>query len=29
MRLWTALLTEIWAHQFLDLRGAKPADLED
>jgi uncharacterized protein (DUF2384 family) len=28
MRLWTALLTEIWAHQFLDLRGARPADLE-
>lgn len=29
MRLWTALLTEIWAHQFLDLRGAAPAGLDD
>lgn len=29
MRLWTALLTEIWAHQFLDLRGAVPASPDD
>lgn len=29
MRLWTALLTEIWAHQFLDLRGERPARLEE
>jgi asparagine synthase (glutamine-hydrolysing) len=29
MRLWTALLTEIWAHQFLDLRGARPASMEE
>jgi asparagine synthetase B (glutamine-hydrolysing) len=28
MRRWTALLTEIWAHQFLDLRGARPASME-
>jgi asparagine synthase (glutamine-hydrolysing) len=25
MRLWTALLTEVWACEFLDLRGARPA----
>jgi asparagine synthase (glutamine-hydrolysing) len=25
MRLWTAVLTEIWACEFLDLRGARPA----
>lgn len=24
MRLWTALLTEIWAETFLDLRGERP-----
>jgi asparagine synthase (glutamine-hydrolysing) len=29
MRLWTALLTEIWAHQFLDRRGASPARVEE
>jgi asparagine synthase (glutamine-hydrolysing) len=29
MRLWTALLTEIWAHQFVDLRGAGPAIHDD
>ena len=29
MRLWTALLTEIWAHQFIDLRGARPASIEE
>ena len=29
MRLWTALLTEIWAHQFLDLRGADPRSPDE
>ena len=29
MRLWTALLTEIWAYEFLELRGARPAELEE
>jgi asparagine synthase (glutamine-hydrolysing) len=29
MRLWTALLTEIWAQEFLDLRGARLATIED
>ena len=29
MRLWTMLLTEIWACEFLDLRGARPAALEE
>ena len=27
MRLWTALLTEIWARLFLDDKGKIPADI--
>lgn len=26
MRLWTAIMTEIWARTFLDLRGEQPAE---
>jgi asparagine synthase (glutamine-hydrolysing) len=27
MRIWTALVTEIWAQEFIDLRGERPAQL--
>lgn len=28
MRIWTAILTEVWAQEFLDLRGERPIQLK-
>ncbi len=28
MRIWTAILTEVWARRFLDERGARPEGIE-